>query len=130
MKVEQLNKVDWTKPQVVVGNYKKIQICTNLEELSLKTFSGIDIETGEFSKNWSKGLFKPETATQYPIELKLTIESDEELCDLWHRANISDLAVMKYSPDSLKHKASFDKTLYDSLNELVVKHNLHLNKKD
>jgi hypothetical protein len=41
-----------------------------------------------------------------PIELKITIESEEELCNLWHRFNVgrnqilegSTTGVVKYEP--------------------------------
>lgn len=45
-----------------------------------------------------------------PIEIKLVIESEEQLCDLWHRLNISEKQLTydykESSTNSLKHQLS------------------------
>lgn len=57
-----------------------------------------------------------------PIEIVVTIESEEELCDLWHRINTNSEAINPESGHELKHKANDDETdLWDVLDELVSK---------
>jgi len=41
-----------------------------------------------------------------PITIELTIESEEELCDLWHRVNTNEIEII--STNDLKHKANGD----------------------
>ena len=38
-----------------------------------------------------------------PISIKLIIESEEELCDLWHRTNVSQIKLQEIIEDYLKH---------------------------
>ena len=38
-----------------------------------------------------------------PIKIELTIESEEELCDLWHRANVGHIGLGKLCDDSLPY---------------------------
>jgi len=61
-----------------------------------------------------------------PITIELTIESEEELCDLWHRVNTNEIEII--STNDLKHKANGDgcDELYNILNEYV--HVLNLRK--
>ena len=68
---------------------------------------------------------KEESNKFEPIELTLTIESEEELCDLWHRFNASVYDIDKESVDYLKHKSI---TLYDKwevIDDLVKQRNLY-----
>jgi len=69
-----------------------------------------------------------ETKKQFePIEIKLVIESEEELCDLWHRTNISSRKINEmedYDTSQLKHGVIASCTFWDTLEELVEKHNL------
>lgn len=132
MKVEQLNtqQIDWKKPQVVVNNNnnKKVLIVTNRTPDSENTFSGVDLKTGEFSICWSKDCFKPETITSYPIELKLTIESDFELCNLLHRTSIKSYRI----DENRVHNLIFlsddsDTILHDLLEQLAEERNLYKN---
>lgn len=102
MKVEQLNNVqiDWTKPQVVVHS---------------ESGSKVVVVTSENS-------------TQYPIELKLTIESDEELCTLLHDLALNMYVVNNNTKISLKHKANMSNyPLFDLINDLAKERNLYKN---
>lgn len=60
-----------------------------------------------------------------PITIELVIESEEELCNLWHRMNISADNINKnkttdlyYGPDDS------DYTLFNKLDNLVTQLNL------
>lgn len=59
-----------------------------------------------------------------PIKLKITIESEEELCSLWHRMNVNSKNIDIHSQDTLKYKSCTGIFLYEKLNYLVKKHNL------
>lgn len=60
-----------------------------------------------------------------PIKLKITIESEQELCSLWHRMNVSVSNVNDYSGDILKYKSTDkDVCLFNKLNQLVKTNNL------
>lgn len=111
MKVEQLNNVqiDWTKPQVVVSDGgTKIALCVNFASISDDTFSGLRLDTGSFRNDWKKSDFKQETATQYPIDLKLTIESEGELNGLLKRTpNILTAFCLAF--EDCIHKENFYK---------------------
>lgn len=66
-----------------------------------------------------------ENAVFQPIELKLVIETEEELCDLWHRLNIDAIHVNVYS-DMIKHRATNeDYGLFDEIDNLITKYNLN-----
>jgi hypothetical protein len=66
-----------------------------------------------------------ENAVFQPIELKLVIETEEELCDLWHRLNIDAIHVNANS-DMIKHRATnVDFGLFYVIDELVTKYNLN-----
>ena len=57
-----------------------------------------------------------------PIKLTITIETEEELCSLWHRLNASGDGVLKHSSDNyLKHGVSSDYELWSKL-EVLVNH--------
>ena len=59
-----------------------------------------------------------------PIELKLVIETEQQLCDLWHRLNVASGAINRHS-DRLKYDANeknYD--LFAILDDLVIKYNL------
>ncbi len=57
-----------------------------------------------------------------PIKLEITIETEEELCSLWHRVQIHSTAVPVKC--LLKHDVMQDYELWDKLDDLVIKHNL------
>ncbi len=61
-----------------------------------------------------------------PIELNITIETEEELCDLWHRLNISDPVVLGGITDKLKYNLIEDRDykLWSKIDELVESNNL------
>tara|TARA_R110002167_G_scaffold364957_1_gene588311 strand:+ start:553 stop:771 length:219 start_codon:yes stop_codon:yes gene_type:complete len=58
-----------------------------------------------------------------PIELKITIESEEELCNLWNRIN----TCSNYIPIGgfLKHECIGATRLWEELERLVIKNNLY-----
>ena len=58
-----------------------------------------------------------------PIELKITIESEEELCNLWHRMNTAEGCVPFVG--ILKHGCTNDLLLWAALEKLVIKNNLY-----
>ena len=60
-----------------------------------------------------------------PIELKIKIESAQELCDLWHRVNLSAGVVDRHGDDILKYRASDIGGLFDTLDDLVISNGLH-----
>jgi len=61
-----------------------------------------------------------------PIELTITIESEKELCDLWHRLNLSKNEIDSYINTKLKYESSTQSSfsLWEILNNLVKKYNL------
>lgn len=62
-----------------------------------------------------------------PIVLEVTIESEEELCDLWHRMNAVVGSFVSYLfKDSLKYGLIDDteSVLYDILDDFAKKLNL------
>ena len=61
-----------------------------------------------------------------PIELKLTIESERELCNLWHRMNVSEDTVNRNTNEDIRYMCNDEGTLefWRELNQLVIKHNL------
>ena len=64
-----------------------------------------------------------------PIELKITIESEADLCELWHRFNIGDYTLEGKEPYNSKHilkhlKGEGDYRLWKELDKLVDKLNL------
>lgn len=65
-----------------------------------------------------------ENAVFQPCELKLVIETEEELCDLWNRLNVAPKFVNENS-NILKHGATnYDFGLFNVIDELVTKYNL------
>lgn len=70
-----------------------------------------------------------ETKKQFePIEIKLVIESEEELCDLWHRLNISPSYIMSadgYDMELLKHGVTGGiSSFWVAINKFVRENNL------
>jgi len=60
-----------------------------------------------------------------PIELTITIESEEELCDMWHRLN----AAASYINDNVLHRLKHDAQggvtpLFNTLSDLIDENNL------
>ena len=131
MKVEQLNnvKIDWTKPQVVVAeDGTRMQVVTNQKPNNDLCFCGVDLDTGFYGYGWSKSVFKLETATQYPIELKLTIETPEELCNLLLRLDVDTDFLNENSSLDLKFPFNdTDVVLRGYLSELATERNLYKN---
>lgn len=129
MKVEQLNshQIDWTKPQVVVNKHgRRVHVVVNDKQDEVH-FTGFEIETGNIYCLYQKEQFKPENAKSYPIELKLTIESDKELCDLWNRANINHNDVMHNLSSYLVHDAIYEPSFWKELDKLAKERNLYKN---
>jgi len=64
-----------------------------------------------------------------PIVIELTIESEQELCDLWHRLEVFTKTINdSKNRNILKHKMddnSCDK-IYELVNEIVEQNNLKL----
>jgi len=71
-----------------------------------------------------------EQETFQPITLTITIQSEEELCNLWHRMNAQhDLfngdAKRYPQPSDLKYKSDRSGSiLWEELNELVINYKL------
>ena len=57
----------------------------------------------------------------------ITIETEEELCDLWHRYNVSENVVNNHSAQLLKHKAVYCYTSnnFDKINRILENNNLY-----
>ena len=64
-----------------------------------------------------------------PIELNITIESEQELCDLFKRLNISDAVVNKANFVTTKYQSNdvMIDDLWEELNELMETYNLFSN---
>ena len=60
-----------------------------------------------------------------PIEITLTIESEQELCDLWLRTNLADESIDRASTYNLKYKASGSRDFWIELEHFVTKLNLY-----
>tara|TARA_R110002167_G_C12681596_1_gene651532 strand:- start:369 stop:596 length:228 start_codon:yes stop_codon:yes gene_type:complete len=61
-----------------------------------------------------------------PIKLTITIETEEELCSLWHRLNAAKDTFSKDSGSHyLKHGVISDYVLWHRLEELVNVNNLN-----
>jgi len=66
-----------------------------------------------------------ENETFKPITIELVIESEQELCDLWLRMNLSISDVDKsYRVLPLKYCSNSNNNLWDVLDEIVNKLNL------
>tara|TARA_R110000744_G_scaffold163686_1_gene280714 strand:+ start:2290 stop:2505 length:216 start_codon:yes stop_codon:yes gene_type:complete len=60
-----------------------------------------------------------------PIELTITIETEEELCDLWHRMNATKPEIDNDIHDTLKHRSSSNMVMWGSIDNLVKVNNLY-----
>ena len=61
-----------------------------------------------------------------PIKLTITIETEKELCSLWHRLNAAKATVLKSSGSLyLKHGVITSYELWEKLEELVNVNNLN-----
>ena len=124
--------IDWTKSQVVVGcGGERFQVVTNKKSPDPDCFCGIDLENGIYHNGWAKIHFKPETKQDLPIKLELTIESEQELCDLWLRTSVLGTKINELAKESsitLKHKAINENSFCQSLEKLVEGLNLHVKK--
>lgn len=66
-----------------------------------------------------------ENAVFQPIELKLVIETEEELCDLWHRLNAGSNSVNKGS-SKIKYEANdCNYELWNQIDKFIKKYNLN-----
>jgi hypothetical protein len=66
-----------------------------------------------------------ENETFKPITIKLVIESEQELCDLWLRMNHSINNINNNSSRKLKHLADMSGTIfYEALDKEVTRLNL------
>ena len=64
-----------------------------------------------------------------PIVIKLTIESEQELCDLWHRLEIGTNTIKdSMTRHSLKYKMDNNlcNEVYQVINQIVEQHNLKI----
>lgn len=114
------NAIDWTKSQVVVSNDGKsrVLIVTNEQPYNNLSFCGVDLDTGEYFNCLSKQAFKPETKQDFPIKLELTIESEQELCDLWHRMNTCSSIINETASKCIMWRAIPPNILFEVLDEL------------
>ena len=125
------NAIDWTKSQVVVSGKSRVLIVTNEEPYNEISFCGVDLDKGEYFNCFSKQEFKPETKQDFPVKLELTIESEQELCDLWLRTSVLGTKINELAKESsitLKHKAINENSFCQSLEKLVEGLNLHVKK--
>tara|TARA_R110000744_G_scaffold148351_2_gene261425 strand:- start:26380 stop:26604 length:225 start_codon:yes stop_codon:yes gene_type:complete len=60
-----------------------------------------------------------------PIEITITLQSEEDLCSLWHRFNVSKKTVNKESEDSIKYECAENYKIWKVLDILVDKNNLN-----
>jgi len=60
-----------------------------------------------------------------PIELTLTIESEEELCNLWHRFDIVDLSNPRNHQDCVDYTVMNMRDTWKVIDELVKQRNLY-----
>jgi hypothetical protein len=66
-----------------------------------------------------------EQETFQPITLIITIESEEELCNLWHRMNAGHGFFKTYRCfDDLKYSPNSNITLFNQLDIFIHKYNL------
>ena len=63
-----------------------------------------------------------------PIELKITIESEKDLCDLWHRFNTSIYNVNKEGRGKLKFGAIRNQHVWRFIDNIVKSRGLKTNK--
>ncbi len=68
---------------------------------------------------------KPEVFT--PVELTITIETEQELCTLWHRLNLPVGVVNKRTDYELKYKADGScYPLFKVVDDIVASSNLYI----
>ena len=60
-----------------------------------------------------------------PVTITITFESEEEICDLWHRMNATVTNINKGINDFLKYKASDDIELWSNIDDIVIARNLY-----
>ena len=60
-----------------------------------------------------------------PIEITITLQSEEDLCSLWHRFNVSKITVNKDSEHSIKYECAENYNIWKVLDILVDKNNLN-----
>jgi len=60
-----------------------------------------------------------------PVTITITFESEEEICDLWHRMNATVTNINKGINDLLKYKASDDIELWSKVDDIVIARNLY-----
>lgn len=119
--------IDWDKPQVVVSNLgERVLLATNVKAIDEDCFCGISVSNGEYSNSWVKKSFEPEKPNPcYPIELKITIEDEKELCNLLHRSSLDSNKVNENTTVKLKQKSNdSDLPLYHILKELTKKYDI------
>ena len=58
-----------------------------------------------------------------PITLTITIESEQDLCNLWYRQNLAVNRVNELSKE-LKLECTYSHDFWDKLDELVKQHKL------
>ena len=60
-----------------------------------------------------------------PVTITITFESEEEICDLCHRMNVSGAYINKDIVDVLKYKANNSYSLWKKMDEIATSKNLY-----
>jgi hypothetical protein len=60
-----------------------------------------------------------------PVTLTITFESEEEICNMWHRTNVTINSLNEDADDSLKYKARRASLLWKKMDEIVTSKNLY-----
>lgn len=62
-----------------------------------------------------------------PVTITITFESEQEICDMWHRMNVSSCQIRDTSDSRLKYECKEDEKdlLWALLAEIAISKNLY-----